>query len=149
MERDEVKNLLNVTKVYFEAFFNVCPYTLGSLKSIQKQEPLIFYRHLGSLWIWLSGETLEQTGKYFNRNHATVIHSIENVIIEKNTTYLHKIEKLLLENKNLSESNNDFICKIMDSKFAENQTKLISKINLLEDRFLAIGKEITLMKNEL
>lgn len=149
MDRDEVKNLFDLDKIYIEAFFNTCPFTLSSLRNQKRDQPLIFYRHLGLFWIWLSGETLEQTGLYFNKHHATVLHSIENVIIEKNTTYLHKIEKLLLENKNLSESNNDFICKIMDSKFAENQTKLISKINLLEDRFLAIGKEITLMKNEL
>jgi hypothetical protein len=149
MDRDEVKNLFGLDKIYIEAFFNTCPFTLSSLRNQKKEQPLIFYRQLGLFWIWLSGETLEQTGLYFNKHHTTVLHSIENVIIEKNTTYLHKIEKLLLENKNLSESNNDFICKIMGSKFAENQTKLISKVNLLEDRLLAIGKEITLIKKEL
>jgi hypothetical protein len=129
MDRDEVKNLLDITKVYFEAFFNVCPYTLGSLKSIQKQEPLIFYRHLGSLWIWLSGETLEQTGKYFNRSHATVLHSIKSVINEKDLHYKPFLDKIIVENKRLLEEDKLLIKEVMGDNFVKKQEYLQNKFN--------------------
>lgn len=149
MKRDEVKNLLNVTKVYFEAFFNVCPYTLGSLKSIQKQEPLIFYRHLGSLWVWLSGETLEQTGKYFNRNHATVIHSIKSVINGKDFYYQPFLDKILIENEQLLEKDKILIKEIMGDNFSKTQLHLQNKVNLLEERIKNIQTELNVIKQEL
>lgn len=149
MDRDEIKNLLDVTKVYFEAFFNICPYTLHSLKSNQKQEPLIFYRHLGCLWIWLSGETLEQTGKYFNRNHSTVIHSIKSIMNEKDFHYKPFLEKIIAENKKLFHEDKLLVKEVMGDNFIKKQEHIQNKVYLLEERIKNIQNELDLIKSEI
>jgi hypothetical protein len=149
MNRDEVKNLLGLNKVYFEAFYNVCPFTLSTLKSKQKYEPLIFYKHLGAFWVWLSGETLERTGFYFNKNHSTVIHSLTNIINEKDHTYKEYLKNIINENENLIQSDRIVMKEIMGDNYDKKQTYLINKVNILEQRLENIQDDLTTIKTEI
>lgn len=149
MDRDEVKNLLGVTKVYFEAFFNICPYTLTFLRSTKKEEPLVFYRQLGAFWIWLSGETLEQTGKYFNKNHATILHSVKVVLTEKDYHYKPFLDKIIAENEKLFEKDTVFIKELMGDNFIKKQQYMQNRLLLLEEKIKYIQDEIITIKDEL
>jgi hypothetical protein len=149
MDRDEVKNLLGINKIYFEAFYNVCPFTLSTLKSKQKQEPLIFYKHLGAFWTWLSGETLEQTGLYFNKTHATVIHSLNNVINEKDYTYKEYLKAIINENENLIQSDRIVMEEMLGDDYDKKQKYLIHKVNILEQRLENVQDELNTIKKEL
>jgi len=149
MNRDEVKNLFDIDKIYVEAFFNICPFTLSSLRNQRKEQPLIFYRQLGLFWIWLSGETLEQTGLYFNKHHSTVIHSLNNVIDEKDYTYKEYLKVIINENKNLIQSERTIINEILGDNYDKKQTYLFNKMNILKQRLENIQDELTTIKTEI
>lgn len=149
MTREEVKNLLNINKVYIEAFFNISPYSLSTLKSMKKQEPLIFYKHLGSLWIWLSGETFEQTAKYFNKNHATIIHSVNSVINAKDYHYKNLLEVLINENNKILVQNNLEIKELLEEKTEDNKILLKNKLEVLNERLNHVQTELNSIKEKL
>lgn len=60
-------------------FFLVCPCSHESLKEANRLRQLMQWRQVGMVWATLSGLSLTEAGRMFNKNHATVIHSQEMV----------------------------------------------------------------------
>ena len=99
--------------------------------------------------MWLSGETLERTGFYFNKNHSTVIHSLTNIINEKDHTYKEYLKNIINENENLIQSDRIVMKEIMGDNYDKKQTYLINKVNILEQRLENIQDELTTIKTEI
>jgi hypothetical protein len=150
ISRAEIKKELNIDKIYFEAFFNICPFTLSSLKSNSREEPLVFYRQIGCVWIWLSGESLQKTASYFNRtNHTTVINAIKVLLEQKNNVFKGYIEVLIAENEKLSQEDKLSLDIIIEENSNNRNYLLYNRINVIEKQIQNISNEVELIKKEI
>jgi hypothetical protein len=75
-------------------FFLVCPCSHESLKEANRLRQLMQWRQVGMVWATLSGFSLTESGKMFNKNHATVIHSQEMVKLALEGYHPELLEKL-------------------------------------------------------
>lgn len=75
----QLKRKINVNRYIMNDFYLACPYSIEELKSRKRKQSLVSWRQIGLSWAFLSGLKLNQSGKLFNRNHATVIHSLKIV----------------------------------------------------------------------
>ena len=75
-------------------FFLVCPCSHESLKEANRLRQLMQWRQVGMVWATLSGFSLTEAGKLFNKNHATVIHSQEMVKLALEGYHPELLEKL-------------------------------------------------------
>ena len=90
-----IKGKLPRRKFYtMHEFFLVCPCSHESLKEANRFRQLMQWRQVGMVWATLSGFSLTESGKMFNKNHATVIHSQEMVKIALEGYHPELLEKL-------------------------------------------------------
>ena len=61
-------------------FFLVCPYSHEELKIADRSRDKMQWRQLGMAWATLTGLSLTESGKLFNKDHATVIYSQQMLI---------------------------------------------------------------------
>jgi len=62
-------------------FFLVCPYSHEELKIANRSRDRMQWRQLGMAWATLTGLSLTESGKLFNKDHATVIYSQEMIVL--------------------------------------------------------------------
>ena len=62
-------------------FFLVCPYTHEELKIVNRSRDRMQWRQLGMAWATLTGLSLTEAGKTFNKDHATVVYSQEMIVL--------------------------------------------------------------------
>ena len=90
-----IKGKLPRRKFYtMHEFFLVCPCSHDSLKEANRLRQLMQWRQVGMVWATLSGFSLTEAGKLFNKNHATVIHSQEMVKLALEGYHPELLEKL-------------------------------------------------------
>jgi hypothetical protein len=90
-----IKGKLPRRKFYtMHEFFLVCPCSHESLKEANRLRQLMQWRQVGMVWATLSGFSLTEAGKLFNKNHATVIHSQEMVKLALEGYHPELLEKL-------------------------------------------------------
>ncbi len=97
-------------------FFLVCPYSHEELKIANRSRDRMQWRQLGMAWATLTGLSLTESGKLFNKDHATVIYSQQMLIdaldgfhpllMQKFSDVLDCIE---INNTNASDFNTAFI----------------------------------------
>ena len=97
-------------------FFLVCPYSHEELKIANRSRDRMQWRQLGMAWATLTGLSLTESGKLFNKDHATVIYSQEMIVLALDGYHPLLAEKLneVLEcieinNTNASDFNTAFI----------------------------------------
>ena len=90
-----IKGKLPRRKFYtMHEFFLVCPCSHESLKEANRLRQLMQWRQVGMVWATLSGFSLTEAGKMFNKNHATVIHSQEMVKLALEGYHPELLDKL-------------------------------------------------------
>jgi len=90
-----IKGKLPRRKFYtMHEFFLVCPCSHESLKEANRLRQLMQWRQVGMVWATLSGFSLTEAGKLFNKNHATVIHSQEMVKLALEGYHPELLEKI-------------------------------------------------------
>ena len=90
-----IKGKLPRRKFYtMHEFFLVCPCSHESLKEANRLRQLMQWRQVGMVWATLSGFSLTEAGKLFNKNHATVIHSQEMVKLALEGYHPELLDKL-------------------------------------------------------
>ena len=90
-----IKGKLPRRKFYtMHEFFLVCPCSHESLKEANRLRQLMQWRQVGMVWATLSGFSLMEAGKLFNKNHATVIHSQEMVKLALEGYHPELLDKL-------------------------------------------------------
>ena len=71
-----IKSKLPIRKFYtMHEFFMVCPYTQDELKIPNRSREIMQWRQLGMCWASLTGLSIVEAGKMFNKDHATVVYS--------------------------------------------------------------------------
>jgi hypothetical protein len=71
-----IKKLLPPRQFYtMHEFFLVCPYSHEELKIANRSRDRMQWRQLGMTWAVLSGKTLVDAGRMFEKDHATVIYA--------------------------------------------------------------------------
>jgi len=68
----------------FEDFLDVCPYTMEELCQEDRKKDISEWRHIGMCWYAIINLSLVRTGLEFNKNYATVMHSVRVVTKRKN-----------------------------------------------------------------
>lgn len=58
-------------------FLMVCPFSLDELMKPNRKKEIKEWRQVGMVWKYLECENLSMAGRFFQRDHATVIHSIK------------------------------------------------------------------------
>lgn len=76
---EKIRTYLKFNRYNFHIFWKVCPYSLKEITSSRKAE-FVKYLHVGIIWARLSGMTQMQTGKYFKRDHSTVVDVEKNML---------------------------------------------------------------------
>lgn len=99
-------------------FFLVCPYTHEELKIANRSRDRMQWRQLGMAWATLTGLSLTESGKLFNKDHATVIYSQEMIVLALDGYHPLLAEKLneVLECIEITNANaNDYNTAIIIS----------------------------------
>lgn len=75
-----IKKLLPPRQFYtMHEFFLVCPYSHEELKIANRSRDRMQWRQLGMTWAVLSGNTLVDAGRMFEKDHATVIYAVSMI----------------------------------------------------------------------
>lgn len=100
----QLKRKINVNRYLLDDFYLACPYSIEELKSKKRNRELTSWRQIGITWSYLSGNTLAFSGEIFNRDHATVIHSVAVVLDSLNgyakSEIINYIERIEIIEKN-------------------------------------------------
>jgi hypothetical protein len=70
---------INKVIIQFSAFENACPYTIDQLREGGRKRNMVYWRQVGQWWYFLECGVKSHAGRFFDRDHATVIHSIRAV----------------------------------------------------------------------
>jgi hypothetical protein len=76
---NRIKKQLDVDVFNFEDFVRESPFSLEQLKSINRYHELSTWRNVGILWLLMDGYSFKDVGRFFNRHHATIIHTTVEV----------------------------------------------------------------------
>ena len=77
-----IKSKLPVRNFYtMHEFFLVCPFSHEELKIANRSRERMQWRQIGMTWASLTGLSLKESGKLFNKDHATVIYSQEMIVL--------------------------------------------------------------------
>jgi hypothetical protein len=75
----QIHDYLKLKKYRMESFWYVCPFNLEAL--LKDRKPLkIDYLHVGMVWARLSGMSSDKTGKYFKRDHSSVLYAEKKIL---------------------------------------------------------------------
>lgn len=78
--RGTLKKVTGIKNFDMADFLAVCPYNFeGEQRRTRKREVLI-WRNVGMFYAYMSGYSLQKAGSIFDRDHATVIHALKNIL---------------------------------------------------------------------
>lgn len=91
-----IKSKLGVSNYNFQNFLACSEYTLEELIYGSRLTHIVETRQVGMVWYFLGSNNLADTARVFQRDHATVIHAIKNIInaLDLPSQYPHIIELL-------------------------------------------------------
>jgi hypothetical protein len=75
----KIRKIIGDKELYIGDFLRESPYTIEELRARDKSQDLVAWRHVGIVWLRLSGYSCAKAGGYFGRHHATVIHAEKRV----------------------------------------------------------------------
>ena len=67
------------TRFYFEDYLITCPFSMEYLKKQNRKQEVREWRQIGMAWYAMESNSLTKTGMVFNRDHATVLHSLKRI----------------------------------------------------------------------
>ena len=67
------------TRFYFEDYLITCPFSMDYLKKKNRKQEVREWRQIGMAWYAMESNSLTKTGMVFNRDHATVLHSLKRI----------------------------------------------------------------------
>lgn len=67
------------TRFYFEDYLITCPFSMDYLKKQNRKQEVREWRQIGMAWYAMESNSLTKTGMVFNRDHATVLHSLKRI----------------------------------------------------------------------
>ena len=71
----------DVVSFNMQDFYDACPYSMDELRRKNRKQDIKEWRQLGMSWLAMQKFNLTEAGIQFNKDHATVIHSL-NVIFD-------------------------------------------------------------------
>jgi hypothetical protein len=80
-KRSEIIKLINFNEFTLADFYYFCPYDFNQKENQTRKREVVMWRNVGMVWAWLSGFTMENAGKLFNRDHSTVIHALGQLML--------------------------------------------------------------------
>ena len=84
------------TRFIMEDFLITCPFSLEYLKRKNRAQEVREWRQIGMAWYALEYSTLTHAGKFFDRDHATVLHALKRIAERKYDKSLEeKVNKVL------------------------------------------------------
>ncbi len=86
------------TRFVFEDFLIACPFSLEYLRQVSRKREVMQWRQLGMVWLAIENMHLSKAGKFFDKDHSTVIHALK-VVREANNGFDYvlkeKIDKIM------------------------------------------------------
>lgn len=76
----DIKLAISAPKYEITDFWCTSPYDPVDLIQENRKREVMHWRHVGLTWHVLSGLGVRQSGNRFERNHATVLHSMKEVL---------------------------------------------------------------------
>ena len=67
------------TRFYFEDYLITCPFSMDYLRNQNRKQEVREWRQIGMAWYAMESNSLTKTGMVFNRDHATVLHSLKRI----------------------------------------------------------------------
>jgi hypothetical protein len=67
------------TRFVFEDFLIACPFSLNYLKQVSRKREIMQWRQLGMVWLAIENMHLSKAGRFFDKDHSTVIHALKVV----------------------------------------------------------------------
>ncbi len=67
------------TRFVFEDFLIACPFSLEYLRQASRKREVMQWRQLGMAWLAIENMHLSKAGKFFDKDHSTVIHALKVV----------------------------------------------------------------------
>jgi hypothetical protein len=74
-----IEKKLGYQRKQVNAFWFVCPLNEAELKKNSRDKQRVYWRHVAMVWFRLCGETCQEVGNYFEKDHSTVVYA-EKVI---------------------------------------------------------------------
>lgn len=78
--RQAINSFPKGTTFSMDDFISACPYTMDELRKRDRHTDIKQWRHVGMTFYALENNNILRTGRYFNMDHASVIHAIKNVM---------------------------------------------------------------------
>lgn len=76
----QLQDILQLPEYDMKDFWSVCPYTAASLLPQNRLYDVRSWRQLGMTWMVLSGESIIETGRVFERDHSTCAHAMSIIL---------------------------------------------------------------------
>lgn len=67
------------TRFVFEDFLIACPFSMEYLRQVSRKSEVMQWRQLGMVWLAIENMHISKAGKFFDKNHSTVIHALKMV----------------------------------------------------------------------
>lgn len=95
---DTKKTFPKNTRFVFEDFLIACPYSVECLRQRTRVRDIMQWRQLGMVWMALETVNLTNSGKFFDKDHSTVVHALK-IVRDANKGYdwilKEKIDKIM------------------------------------------------------
>jgi hypothetical protein len=79
MNRIELMDRLQLNRYDIQDVLEICPFELWELQSKKRTRELTMWRDVSMIWVWLQGATTVQAAQRFNRDHSTLIYSVQKL----------------------------------------------------------------------
>ena len=76
---DELKALLNLTRINYKDVIDSSPYTLNEFKKKNRNAKMVIWRQFTVVFARLQGLRLAQAGEIVNQDHCMVIHALQKI----------------------------------------------------------------------
>ena len=76
---DELKALLNLTRINYKDVIDSSPYTLNEFKKKNRNAKMVIWRQFVVVFARLQGLRLAQAGEIVDQDHCMVIHAIKTI----------------------------------------------------------------------
>ena len=84
---DELKALLNLTRINYKDVIDSSPYTLNEFKKKNRNAKMVIWRQFVVVFARLQGLRLAQAGEIVDQDHCMVIHAIKTIYTIKTYSY--------------------------------------------------------------
>lgn len=84
------------TRFNFEDFLIACPFSIEYLRQKNRKTEVMQWRQIGMCWYAIEFNHVSDAGRFFNKDHSTVCHSMRQLLDRKyNPLLQEKIDKVL------------------------------------------------------